>query len=182
MSKSFIFVKNVATEIKKYYEELLSENRKRGNTSWSSDSNLDKQRIRDILGNKNKDDDLSAEYSWFSPKIEISDCGYWHIDYGGTKDMVIVTWDSPTQIVIDDDRIIQKNLSTEILSNCSAKWKHENIENAINMYNLEVFTPNLGDVYYLKPGVVHRTDPEAQGKPRLVLRIFEPLNVPGESK
>lgn len=80
----------------------------------------------------------------------------WHSDGGGSYAMMIASWPNPTEIVLG---IKDEGMFNE-------EW----VTNSLNKGKAKIFVPKKGDLWFLPPRILHRTNPKAKGQPHLVVR------------
>jgi hypothetical protein len=170
------FIKNERQKIEKIYNEYVER---------YSDDKPDAHRgyiqvptsvAMEIFDAKTKIDE-KGYHSWFSPRMPSRNgCVHWHVDLDGDKnsdtDILISTFDSSTQFAIPKNKLAEEYSINRSLFQC--KIIDEDLGDLIKVGAFEVFTPELGDIYWVAPGVIHRSNPACIDRPRLCLRLFKP--------
>jgi hypothetical protein len=174
MSSSKIkFIKNEREKIEKIYNEYVE---KAVQYQFYGYNRIPTQIAMEVFDNKTNIEE-NGFHSWFHPQMPgNTGCINWHIDVGKEVEldthMLISTFNSATQFAIPKTKLAEEyNISRQVFQ-CTRF--DENLDNLINDGHFEVFTPELGDIYWVGPQVIHRSNPDCTGKPRLCLRLYKP--------
>jgi hypothetical protein len=108
--------------------------------------------------------------SWYYSKVS-NCCDEWHVDADGKYSMAISSYPNTTQILIPKTKSakdFKKNFSN------GSTQRDDELLSLIDSGGFTIFQPNPGDIYYLSPRTIHRTNPKAVGNRHLVMRIWNP--------
>lgn len=156
MSK-IVYIGNSTQALKTLYNDLVAKKYNYSITTGciDPDNKIQKLSKKHLIRSKIKYKQANDSSIFFFHRY--NDGMNWHWDGNGDGDraMIIAAYPYPTQILLDG----------QFSGRNGAAFEKYNVKG-------EIFTPNIGDIYYLGPGTIHRTNPKAIGGPHLVIRTW----------